>query len=212
MRSPRPGEPQAGAPFGAEDPEATRTSRAEVTRLLERWTDGDGQAAEDLLAAVHQELSVLARGFLRRERAGHTLETGALVNEAYLRLIDQDRIQWQGRRHFYGIAARTMRQILVHHARARAAGKRGGDLRWEPFEEALRLGPQRPGRPEDVERLDAALEALARTDPEKCRLVELRFFAGLGHKDIAELTGVSVSTVDRQWRLARAWLFRAMGG
>ena len=188
------------------------TAKAEVTRLLERWTGGDGRAADDLMAAVHDELAGLARSFLKRERAGHTLETGALVNEAYLRLVDQDRIEWQGRRHFYGIAARTMRQILVHHARARGAEKRGGDVEWAPFEEALRLGPERPGRPEDMERLDAALEALAQTDPEKCRLVELRFFAGLGHREIADLLGVSVSTVDRQWRLAKAWLFRALGG
>jgi RNA polymerase sigma factor (TIGR02999 family) len=162
------------------------------------------------LPVVYDELRILARSQMRRERQDHTLETGALIHEAYLRLIDQERIQWSDRKHFYGILARTMRRILVEHARGRASLKRGGDFRivsLEKAEKALQAGREVPA---DLVELDDALDVLAETDPEKSRLVELRFFAGLNHREIAELLGVSISTIDRQWRVTRAWLYDAL--
>lgn len=182
-------------------------NRDEITRLLSRWSGGDEDALNDLLPAVYEELQRLARSYMRRERGEHTLETRALVHEAFLRLVGQEGNDFESRSHFYGIAARTMRQILVDYARQKDSKKRGGDAWLVAFEEALDVGD---GKPADILKLDEALNALAQTDPEKARLVELRFFVGLTHSEIADINGVSLSTVDRQWRLTRAWLFNAL--
>lgn len=178
-----------------------------VTQLLAQWGGGDAQAMEELLPMVYEELRKLARGYLRKERPGHTLESGALVHEAYVRLIGQREVRWQNRSHFYGIAAQAMRRLLVDHARRHRFQKRGGGVRAVTLDDALGLGVERDL---DVLELDDALKRLAETDPEKSRLVELRFFGGLSHPEIAEVMGVSLSTVERQWRLARARLYQAL--
>ena len=177
--------------------------RQEITQVLRRWSDGEEAALDELMPWVYEELNLLARHYLRREHHDNSLETGGLVHEAYLRLIDHDGIRWTDRRHFYGIAARTMRRILIEAARRRDSIKRGRDVRLVPFEEAIQIGEQSPS----LCALDDALKALAKTDPDRCRLVELRFFAGLSHGEIAELLEVSIATIDRRWRLARAWLY-----
>ena len=156
---------------------------------------------------VYDELRVRAKRYLVRERQGHTLETSALVHEAYVKLVDQDRAKWSNRSHFYAIAAQTMRRILVDHARAHLYQKRGGGAAKVELDEALRLGAEQPP---DLVALDDALKRLATADPEQSQLVELRFFGGLSHPEIAEVLGVSLSTVERKWRLARAWLYQAL--
>jgi RNA polymerase sigma factor (TIGR02999 family) len=179
----------------------------EVTELLQRWGAGDARALEELLPVVYEELRRLAKRHMRNERQDHTLETGALVHEAYVKLIGHDRIEWQSRGHFYAIAARTMRRILVDHARTRGYQKRGGNAARASLDEALHVGEE-PSL--DLVALDEALTALAEVDAQKSELVELRFFGGLSNEEIAELQGVSLSTVERQWRLARAWLYKAL--
>ena len=179
----------------------------DVTRLLKEWREGSKAAADRLLPLIQRDLAVRAAGFLRRERADHTLETQALVNEAYLRLVDQRRVQWQDRGHFFAVAAQSMRRILVDHARRRAMAKRGGGVQPVELNDMLPA----PARSADLVALDQALERLAGRDEEKARIVELRFFAGLSNPQIAEALGVSLSTVERQWRLARAWLHRDLG-
>lgn len=176
----------------------------DVTGLLVEWRDGDQLAEEQLFPLVYGELRKLARSHLRRERAGHTLQPTALVNEAYLRLVDQTRVQWQSRAHFFGIASRMMRRILVDHARARNAARRGGGARNLTLEDDLR-----PGHTKDVDlvALDDALEALAELDPAASRVVELRYFGGLTIEETAEVLDTSTSTVKREWRAARTWLF-----
>jgi RNA polymerase sigma factor (TIGR02999 family) len=196
-------DPKDSAPGLAVDPR----HRAEVTTLLHRWADGEAQAMEALMPLVYEELRGIARRYLRREREGHTLETAALVHEAYFRLVDQERVQWGGRSHFYAMAAQSMRRILVDHARAHRYQKRGGGAPKVSLEEAFHLGAERPV---DVVALDDALQQLATEDPDKARLVELRFFGGLSHSEIAEVMQVSLSTVERSWRMARAWLYRAL--
>ena len=175
--------------------------------MLQRWGAGDARAFDELLPVVHEELLRLARRHMRNERRDHTLETRALVNEAYVKLTGHDRIEWRSRGHFYAIAARTMRRILVDHARTRGYQKRGGNAPRVSLDEALHVG-QEP--PLDLVALDEALTALAAVDAQKSELVELRFFGGLSNNEIAELQGVSLSTVERQWRLARAWLYKAL--
>ncbi len=179
----------------------------DVTKLLLKWCDGDVDVGDLLMPMVYDELRKIARAYLYRERKGHTLETSALVNEAYLKLIDQSRVKWVNRAHFFAIAAQTMRRILVDHARARASRKRGGDLHKVPLEEAIHKGQERPI---DLVALDDALDRLAESDELKSKIIELRFFGGLTHDEIAEVVGMSLSTVERQWRLARAWLFATM--
>lgn len=179
----------------------------EVTQILHDWSGGDREAASRLMPFVYDELRRLARIFLSRERGAHTLQPTALVNEAYLRLVDQTRVNWQNRSHFYGIAARMMRRVLVDHARAHAADKRGGA--------ALRLSlddVQLPveQRAADFLDLDEALERLARMDERKCRIVELRFFGGLSDEEIAEVLEISTRTVLRDWKTARLWLYREL--
>jgi RNA polymerase sigma factor (TIGR02999 family) len=178
----------------------------EVTRLLLRWTEGDQKALDDLLPLVYDELRRLARSYLQRERSGHTLQSTALVNEAYLRLVDQN-VSWQSRAHFFGIAAQMMRRILVDHARARDAAKRGaGDFKVTLDEDIAVSG----ARDVDVIALDIALENLAKLDPQQGRIVELRFFAGLSIEETAEVLSISPATVKRDWAMAKAWLSREM--
>ena len=186
----------------------TTPSGQPVTQLLQRWSEGKRDALEELMPMVYDELRLLAQRYLRRERDGHTLETSALVNEAYMKLLGQNRVAWQGRSHFYAIAAQTMRRILVDHARSHSYQKRGGEARKLPLDEALQVAAERPP---DLVALDQALDRLAEVDVERAHLVELRFFGGLTHPEIAEVLGVSLSTVERQWRLARAWLYRQLG-
>ena len=173
----------------------------EVTRLLGEWAKGNEHAVEELTPLVYRELRKLAAGYLRREQPGHTLQPTALVHEAYLRLIDQSTPDWQSRSHFYGVAARLMRQILVDHARRKQAGKRAG-LK-VPLEQALNF---QPDRREDLLALDAGLTTLERIDSRKCKAVELLYFGGLSLDEIAQALNVSPRTVRRDLRMAEAWL------
>lgn len=180
---------------------------AEVTELLSLWSGGDPAALESLMEAVYPELRRLAHSYLRRERPGHTLQSTALVNEAYLRLVDQKSVTWQSRAHFFGIAAHMMRRILVDHARSRQASKRGTGISLLELDEAIAgSGP----RDLDLVILDQALESLSRIDPQQGRIVELRFFAGLSIEDTAEALKISPATVKREWAIAKAWLYREM--
>ena len=181
------------------------SSSHEVTRLLRAWSDGDQAALARLAPLVEAELHKLAGTYLRRERQGHTLQTTALVNEAYLRLIDAQNIAWQDRAHFLAVSARIMRHILVDHARARRYQKRGGDAVRVVLDEALIVSNE-PAH--DFVALDDALEALAKFDDRKSRVIELRFFGGLTVEETASVLKVSPDTVMRDWRLAKVWLQR----
>lgn len=178
----------------------------DVTRLLLQWSDGDPAALQDLLPLVYDELRQLARGYLYRERSDHTLQSTALVHEAYLRLVDQN-VSWQGRAHFFGIAAQMMRRILVDHARKKNAAKRGDGICKVTLEEEILGAGQRDV---DVLALDEALTRLAKLDPQQSRIVELRFFAGLSIEETAEILKISPATIKRDWAMAKAWLFREM--
>jgi RNA polymerase sigma factor (TIGR02999 family) len=180
-----------------------------VTKLLLRWREGDRQALEQLMPLVYAELRRMASRHLRGERSDHTLQSTALVHEAYLRLAGQDPPQWQNRAHFFAIAARLMRQILVDHARSRDAAKRGSGACTLQLDEAIAL-PQKVNM--DVLDLDKALTELSELDGQQGRIVELRFFGGLTIEDTSEVLGVSPATVKRDWLVARAWLLRAMTG
>jgi len=180
-----------------------------VTQLLVRWRDGDREALEALMPLVYDELRRLAHHYLRQERNDHTLQSTALVHEAYLRLAGQNPPQWQNRAHFFGIAAHIMRQILVEYARGRSAAKRGGSACRLTLDEAVALPQQMDV---DVVELDKALTGLAELDAQQSRIVELRFFAGLTIEDTSEVLGISPATVKRDWVTARAWLYRAMTG
>jgi RNA polymerase sigma factor (TIGR02999 family) len=184
------------------------TDAADVTALLLAWSNGDEAARSRLFEAVYDELRLLARGRLRRERPDHSLAPTVLVHEAYLKLIDQRRVHWQNRAHFYSMAGHLMRRILVDHARARAAVKRGGNARI-PLDD-VDVGVAPPDV--DVLALDAALDKLASVDRRQSELVELRFFAGLTVEEAAVALDVAPITVKRDWALARAWLFRELQG
>ncbi len=179
----------------------------DVTRLLADWSKGDDQALEQLAPLVYDELRRLAGRYLRRERVNHTLQSTALVHEAYLRLIDQNRVQWQNRAHFFGVAAQMIRRILVDHARSHQAAKRGSGVARLSLDEALDASAPRDL---DLVALDDALETLTRMDPQQSRIIELRYFAGLSIEETAEVLGVSPATVKREWASARAWLFREL--
>ena len=179
----------------------------EVTALLAAWCDGDRAALERLLPLVERELHLLAHRYLRRERPGHSFQTTDLVHEAYLRLVDQRDARWQNRAHFFGIAASLMRRILIDHARGAAAGKRGGEAARVTLDEACILAPERAA---DLLALDHALEALARVDARKSRVVELRYFGGLSVEETAEVLAVHPDTVTRDWRAAKAFLRREL--
>ena len=185
-------------------PQVTTSSHQDVTRLLIRLTDGDRAVLDDLLPLIYGELRRQAAGYLRRERQGHTLQPTALVHEAYLRLIDQTQVQWQNRAHFFGVAAQMMRRILVDHARQQQAEKRGGEFQKLSLDENIDVSGERAS---DLVALDEALERLHTLDPQKARVVELRFFGDLSVEETAEVLGVSAPTVKRQWRMAKAWLF-----
>jgi RNA polymerase sigma factor (TIGR02999 family) len=179
-----------------------------VTALLQAWSAGDRTALDRLVPIVHAELRRLARRYMRQERAGHTLQTTALINEAYIRLVDAQSVNWQNRAHFFGISARVMRQVLVDFARRRGYQKRGGGEQRVPFDEAL-LVAETPDQ--DLVALDEALTALAAVDPRKSRAIELRFFGGVSIDEAALLLEVSPETVKRDCRLAKAWLLRWLG-
>lgn len=182
-------------------------SSNDITALLAAWKQGDQAALEQLTPLVYQELHQLAHSYLRRERADHTLQPTALIHEAYLRLIDQKIHQWENRAHFYGVAARLMRQILVEYARGHHAAKRGGGALKLTLEAAL---DQSQEAPLELIALDDALTALAQVDERKCRVIELRYFGGLSVEETALALGISVPTVVRDQRLAQAWLHREM--
>src|SRR6202790_806483 len=183
-------------------------STQQITKLLQAWGQGQDAALDELLPLVHQELRRLARRYMFGEHPGHTLQTTALVNEAYLRLVNSRQVNWQNRAHFFAISAQLMRRILVDYARARGYQKRGGGVPKVPLDEAL-MGPQEKGH--DLVALDDALKVLASVDPRKSKVVELRFFGGLSVEETAEVLKVSPDTVLRDWRLAEAWLAREMG-
>jgi len=178
---------------------------ADVTRLLIAWRGGDQAALDRLMPLVYQELRRLARRYMRDERPDHLLQTTALVHEAYLRLVDVNRVDWESRNHFFAVSAQMMRRILVEAARRRNADKRGGDASHVALDEALVPAPARDA---DLIALDEALDSLATLDPRKARVVELRYFAGLGVQETAGVLGVSTETVTRDWRMAKLWLRR----
>lgn len=180
-----------------------------ITHLLKEWSDGDRQALDKLTPLVYEELRHQAARYLRRERPGHTLQTTALIHEAYLRLIDAKDVHWQSRAHFFAIAANLMRRILVEHARRRDADKRGGSQVRVQLDEALAVADEADV---DLLAIDEALDRLAAIDPQQARVVELRFFSGLSVEETAAALGVSPKTVKRDWSVARAWLRREIGG
>jgi RNA polymerase sigma factor (TIGR02999 family) len=179
----------------------------EVTQLLLDWNEGNQDALEQLMPLVYRELRRLAHQYLRRERDGHTLQTTDLVHEAYIRLVDQRRVRWQNRAHFFGIAAHLMRRILVDRARAHKRVKRGGGATMVSLDEAAAVSHKSPV---DILALDEALMRLAEIDQRKARVVELRFFGGLEVEETAEVLKVSPITVMREWKMAKAWLHRAL--
>lgn len=184
------------------------TTSGEVTRLLEAVNRGDEDAREALVRTVYQELRQLAGIYMGAERPGHTLQPTALVNEAWMKLTDQSRVQWQGRSHFFGIAAQAMRRILVDHHRRRTAKRRSAD----PAITLAESVAQGFDDPVDLMALDGALQELSAMDARAARIVELRFFGGLSVEETAEVLGVSTPTVKRDWRMARAWLYERLGG
>ncbi len=184
------------------------TVRAEdLTGLLIEWREGDPSALEKLTPLVYDELRRIAHRYMQRERNGHTLQTTALVNEAYLRLAGQQKIQWQSRAHFFAVSAQVMRHILIDHARRRHYAKRGGEASQVQLEDTAAMSQQRAA---ELVALDDALDELANLDPRKARVVELRYFGGLSLEETAEVLEISVMTVRRDWRAAKAWLFRRM--
>jgi RNA polymerase sigma-70 factor (ECF subfamily) len=184
------------------------SSAGDISQLLRAWTGGDQGALDRLTPIVHDELHRLARCYMRRERPGHSLQTTALVNEAYMRLVYYERMQWQDRAHFFAVSAQVMRRILVEHAR-RHNLKRGGGVIHISLEEAAAVGA---GRSEDLVALDDAMNALARLDGRKAQVVEMRFFGGLSVGETAEVLKVSSVTVKRDWSTAKLWLYRELAG
>jgi RNA polymerase sigma-70 factor (ECF subfamily) len=189
--------------IGMPDPVMTPPQQ-DVTSLLVASSQGDAEALDKLLPLVYAELRRLAESYLRSERADHTLQATALVHEAYIRLIDQN-VSWQNRAHFFGVAAEMMRRILIDHARRHQARKRGSGAVKLSLDEALSMSDERAA---ELVALDDALKALAEFDPQKSRIVELRFFGGLSIEETAKVMGVSAPTVKRQWKLAKAWLYK----
>ena len=184
-----------------------KTSTHEVTQLLVDWSNGDQAALDRLMPLVDRELHRLAHHYMRQEKPGHTLQTTALVNDAYLKLVDQRQMHWKNRTHFFAMSAQLMRRILVDHARKRKYAKRGGDAQKITLDEAMVVSRQ-PGR--DLVALDQALEELAALDPRKGKVVELKFFGGLTSEETAEVLDVSPLTVKRDWKMAKAWLFDSL--
>lgn len=182
-------------------------SQNEVTQLLLDWGNGDKAALDKLVPVVYQELRRLAAYYMRRERPGHTLQTSALVNEAYMRLVDYSQMRWQSRAHFFAVAAQAMRRILVEHARKRHFAKRGGGAIKVSFDEAAIVSQEQAS---ELVALDDALTSLEAMDQRKARIVELRYIGGLNIEETAEVLAISPATVQREWRAAKAWLYRAI--
>ena len=179
----------------------------EITQLLIHWSQGDKAALDQLVPLVYPELRRIAKRHMNREGPAHTLQTSALINEAYLKLVDQQNVKWQNRAHFFAVAAQVMRHILVDHARTRSYAKRGGGAPKLPLDEAAALTEQRAA---ELITLDDALRDLARLDTRRSQIVELRFFGGLSLEETAEVMNMSPSTVQREWRAAKAWLHHTM--
>jgi RNA polymerase sigma factor (TIGR02999 family) len=185
----------------------TEAQTHDVTQLLIDWSNGDRAALDKLVPVVEQELRRLAHHYMSRERAGHTLQTTALVNEAFVRLVHRKSVQWQNRAHFFGIAAQLMRTILVDHARSHACAKRGGGAGKLELNEALVVSQHKAS---EVIALDEALKELELIDPQQSRIVELRFFGGLTVEEAAEVLHLSPATIKREWSTAKAWLYREL--
>lgn len=182
---------------------------SDITDLLLRWNSGDAQALERLTPVVYEELRRLARALLQRERPGHTLSATELVHEVYCKLVDQNKVEWENRTHFFGAAANIMRRVLVDHAKKKFSQKRGGSAKKIAMDlsDALQAAQQSS---EELLSLDAALDALEKIDARKARVVEMKFFAGMTNKEIASALRTSDATVERDWKMARAWLIQAM--
>lgn len=187
--------------------ELNSNQAADVTKLLLAWNKGDQGALDLLMPIVYDELRRLARRYMRSESPGHTLQATALVNDAYIRLVDQTRVNWQNRAQFFGVAAQTIRRVLVDHARARHRLKRGGDVLKVELDEGA-IATERAGT--DIVALDDVLNRLANVDPRKCQIIELRFFGGLSIEETAEALNISPATVKREWAFARSWLYKEM--
>ena len=181
----------------------------EITQLLAEWSDGNQSALDELYPLVYDELHRLARRYMSRERKGHTLQATALINEAYVRLVDQKNVQWANRSHFFAISAQIMRRILIDHARRHGYAKRGGGAHQVSLEEAATVVPDQS---QELLRLDEALKSLAEMDPRRSQVVELRYFGGLNNEEIADVLQISENTVTRDWNMARAWLYQQLTG
>ena len=184
-----------------------KTQPHQITELLAEWREGNQSALDELYPLVYDELHRLARRYMSRERKGHTLQTTALINEAYVRLVDQKNVKWANRSHFFAISAQIMRRILIDHARRHAYAKRGGGAKQVSLEEVAAIAPEQ-GR--ELIRLDEALKSLAEQDPRRSQVVELRYFGGLNNEEIAGVLNVSQNTVTRDWNMARAWLYQQL--
>ena len=182
-------------------------ARHQITELLAEWREGNQSALDELYPLVYDELHRLARRYMSRERRDHTLQTTALINEAYVRMVDQKNVNWANRSHFFAISAQIMRRILIDHARRNAYAKRGGGAQQVSLEEVAALVPEQ-GR--ELMRLDEALKSLAEQDPRRSQVVELRYFGGLNNEEIAGVLQVSENTVTRDWNMARAWLYQQL--
>lgn len=185
----------------------TEAQTHELTQLLIDWSNGDQSALDKLIPLIGEELRRLAHRYMSRERAGHTLQTTALVNEAFVRLVNRKQVNWQNRAHFFGIAAQLMRTILVDHARSHACAKRGGGAFKLELDEALVISQKKAS---EVVALDDALKELGRLDPQQSRIVELRFFGGLTVEETAEVLRLSPATIKREWSTAKAWLYHEL--
>lgn len=194
-------------PFERTDLDNSMNGPHEITKLLQAWSRGDSQALAKLIPLVDHELRRIAHAYMLEEKAGHTLQTTALVNEALIRLIEGEMIDWESRRHFYALVARRMRQVLIDHARAQLAARRGGRAEHVQIEEAISLSDELS---EELIMLDEALTKLAKIDQRKEKVVEYRYFGGFTIKEVAELLDIAPATVEREWRLARSWLKREM--
>ena len=181
----------------------------QITQLLAQWSEGNQSALDELYPLVYEELHRLARRYMSREKKGHTLQTTALINEAYVRLVDQKNVRWANRSHFFAISAQIMRRILIDHARRQAYAKRGGGAKQVSLEEAAIVAPDQAS---ELVRLDEALKTLSKLDERRCHVVELRYFGGLSNEEIADVLKVSENTVTRDWNLARAWLYQHLAG
>jgi RNA polymerase sigma factor (TIGR02999 family) len=185
----------------------TRPPQHDITQLLAEWRDGNQSALDELYPLVYDELHRLARRYMSRERKGHTLQTTALINEAYVRLVDQKNVHWANRSHFFAISAQIMRRILIDHARRHLYAKRGGGAQQVSLEEVAFITPNAS---RELVRLDEALKSLAEMDPRRSQVVELRYFGGLNNEEIAGVLNISANTVTRDWNMARAWLYQQL--